>query len=61
MYVSQIIMPYTLNLYSTVRELFLNKTGKIGPKKKTFKKLESDITMQGSINILLLSYLICIY
>ena len=28
MYVSQIIMLYTLNLYSAVRQLYINKTGR---------------------------------
>ena len=28
MYLSQIIMPYTLNLYSAVCQLYLNKTGR---------------------------------
>ena len=31
MYVSQIIMLYTLNLYNPVRQLHLNKTGEKNP------------------------------
>ena len=34
MYVSQIIMLYTLNLYSAVRQLYLNKTGRKTKTKK---------------------------
>ena len=34
MYVSQIIMPYTLNIYSAICQLYLNKTGR----KKEIKK-----------------------
>ena len=35
MYVSQIIMLHTLNLYSAVCQLYLNKTGRKEKKKKT--------------------------
>ena len=31
MYVSQIIMLYTLNLYNPVHQLYLNKTGEQNP------------------------------
>ena len=34
MYVSQIIMLYTLNLYSAVCQLYLNKAGRREKKKK---------------------------
>ena len=37
MYVSQIIMLNTLNLYSAVCELHLNKTGRAAEKKSFFQ------------------------
>ena len=38
LYVSQIIMFYTLNLHSTVHQLYLNKTGR---KKNWLKEIEN--------------------
>ena len=46
MYVSQIIMLYTLNLYSAVFQLYLNKTGRKKNKVKpneTLKEPEENI------------------
>ena len=45
MYISQIIMLYTLNLYSAVCQLHLNKTGR-----KKLKKLISDKQIKKSNN-----------
>ena len=39
LYVSQIIMFYTLNLHSTVHQLYLNKTGR--KKKNWLKEIEN--------------------
>ena len=41
MYGSQIIMPYTLNLHSAVRQLYVNKTGR-----KKYPK-EGEIQCRG--------------
>ena len=40
LYVSQIIMFYTLNLHSTVHQLYLNKTGR-KKKKNWLKEIEN--------------------
>ena len=45
MYVSQINMLYTLNLYSAVCQLYLNKTG--GEKKESMFKINVVILSQG--------------
>ena len=43
MYVSQITMLYTLNLYSAVGQLYLNKTGKNKKKEMPAKKQVVEI------------------
>ena len=49
-YVSQTIVLYILNLYSTVHQLYLNKTGrkKINEKKRWKPKRKSEKNMTGN-------------
>ena len=46
MYVNQIIMLYTLNLYSAVCQLYLNKTGR---KKFLLKEISIQKQKKGSM------------
>ena len=52
MYVNQIIMLYTLNLYSAVHQLYLNKT--LRKKRVHFRSMDALIRLMREIIIILL-------